>query len=324
MQIQTIGILGGSGFVGTHLACHLSRTADIRLRILTRRRERAKHLLVLPNLELVQTDVDDQAALTSQLAATDAVINLVGILNEPRDDGRGFHKAHVALTENLIAACEANGSKRLLQMSALRAAPDAPSHYLRSKAQAEEALRQAAGRGLEITVFRPSVIFGPEDDFLNRFAMLLRLSPLVFPLACAHARFSPVYVGDVAEAFARCLNEPSSFGQSYDLCGPKTYELGEILAYAARLLALNRTVVPLPDALARLQARILELLPGKPFSRDNYRSLQLDSICTGSNGLRTLGISPTPMEAVVPGYLCGPHRGGRYGSIRAQARRSGH
>lgn len=322
MGKKTICILGGTGFVGTHIACRLSRDGH-RLIVPTRHRELKRHLLVLPKLELLQTDIRDPAALEARLAGCDAAINLVGILNEKGDDGSGFHEAHVAVTQRLIAACERTGVKRLLHMSALNAAPDAPSHYLRSKAQAEECVRAAGAGELRWSIFRPSVIFGPEDEFLNRFAKLLQMTPLVFPLACADSRFAPVYVGDVAEAFARALDDPDTYDQTYELCGPKSYSLGELVAYTARLLGLKRSVVALPDWAARVQARLLEFVPGKPFSRDNYRSLQIDSVCRGDSGLARLGIGPTPLESQAPMYLPGPRPGGRYGLARAHARRSG-
>lgn len=321
MRKQRICILGGTGFVGRHLANRLTRDGH-RLVVPTRRRERNRHLLVIPTLDLVQADVYDRAALEGVLADCDTAVNLVGILNERGDDGRGFHRAHVELTETLITACRNTGVDRLLQMSALKADPSGPSHYLRTKAEAEARVRAAGESAMKVTIFRPSVIFGREDGLFNRFATLLRLTPLVFPLARAQARFAPVYVGDVAEAFTRALADPRTYGQAYELCGPDVHTLGEIVAYTAELLELRRHVIALPDALARLQARVLELVPGKPFSRDNLRSLQIDSVCDGAAGLAALGIDPTPIEAVVPRYIHPPRRGGRFGEERTHAGRA--
>jgi len=315
MIIRTIAILGGTGFVGTHLANRLAR-AGYRLRVLTRRRERSKHLLVIPTLTLVQADVHDPAVLERELAGCDAAVNLVGILNERGDDGRGFRAAHVELTARLLEACRRNGVRRLLHMSALNADPAGPSHYLRSKGEAEALVHAAHGEQLAVTSFRPSVIFGPEDQLFNRFAGLLRLSPGVFPLACPQARFAPVYVGDVAGAFARALDLAAAAGARYELCGPHVYTLRRIVEYTRDLLGLRRLILALPDAAARLQARLAELAPGKPFSRDNYRSLQVDSVCGADAGLARLGIEPTPVEAIVPRYIHPPRPGGRYGGLR--------
>ena len=219
-------------------------------------------------------------------AAVDAVVNLIGILNERGDDGSGFREAHVELCRKLIAACRANDIRRLLHMSALNAdARSGPSHYQRTKGEAEDLVHAAAGEDLRVTSFRPSVIFGPDDDFFNRFAGLLRFAPLVFPLACPNARFAPVYVGDVVEAMALSLTDPATYGRRYDLCGPKVYTLAELVAYTAQCLKLRRYVLPLNARLSLWQAQVLEHVPGKPLSLDNYRSLQIDSVCGGENGL---------------------------------------
>ena len=302
MNINKLAILGGSGFVGSSLA-NLLAQHDLKVRVPTRSRERARHLWVLPNTELVECNIHDQNTLTEVLTDCDVVINLVGILNERKDDGVGFRAVHVELTDKIIKACKANRIGRLLHMSALNADPFGHSYYLRTKAQAEDLLTKAADDGLRITIFRPSVIFGPGDDFLNRFAQLLRLSPLVFPLACPDARFQPVYVGDVAEAFFRALGNPDTYGQRYDLGGPVVKTLAELVKYVAETIGLKRCIVPLGPRLSRAQANILEYFPGKPFSRDNYRSMHEDSVCRGDNGLTQLGIAPTALDAVVPKYL---------------------
>ncbi len=298
---QAICILGGTGFVGSALACRLIREGH-RVRVLTRDRFRNRDLRVLPGLEQVDCDVHDPRRLTAALVGQDVAINLVGILNERGHDGRGFRRAHTELATVLVHACQAAGVARLLQMSSLRAAEDAPSHYLRSKALAERALREQAG-SVAWTVFRPSVIFGPGDAFLNRFAALLALSP-VMPLARAGARFQPVYVGDVAGAMVRALDRRETFGQTYELGGPDVVTLGALMRWVGALTGRRRLVVGLPDALGWLQAAALGLLPGKPMSLDNYRSLALDSVCTGA-GLQRLGVVPTSLRAIVPGYLGG-------------------
>ncbi len=241
--------------------------------------------------------------LRELLDGCDAAVNLVGILNERGHDGSGFRAVHVELAEKLVAGCHDTGVTRLLQMSALKAnAERGPSHYLRSKGQAEKVIRSLAGDEIRYTIFRPSSIFGRDDSFINRFARLLRIAPIL-PLPQADARFAPVYVGDVVAAIVRSLGDSSTFGKVYELCGPEIRSLAEIVAYIRRLKGLRRWVVPVPKPLGRIQATIADyLVPGKPFSIDNFKSLTVAAVCT-DNGLKALGIAPTPMSAVVPDML---------------------
>jgi NADH dehydrogenase len=320
MPEQTIGVIGGSGFVGLHLANHLV-AAGHRLRVLTRRRASARALWVLPTVDVIEADVHDPTQLERHLAGSDAVLQLAGILNERGDDGRGFRRVHVELPQKVVAACRFLGIRRYLHMSALNAHPDGPSHYLKSKGEAEDWVHAQANPDFLVTSFRPSVIFGPGDSFYNRFAGLLGMTPLVFPLACPEARFQPVWVGNVAEAFERALLDPATAGERLDLCGPTVNTLREIVEYTARTLGLRRWVIPLSDRLSRLQAEVFEHLPGKPFSRDNYRSTREDSVCRGDCGLRRLGITPVAVEAVVPGYLANRNARGRLAALRAWAGR---
>lgn len=302
MTLKTICILGGTGFVGRHLAAALPQD-QYRIRILTRTPTKARPLTVLPNVDVQFCNPFDANDLRQNLASTDILINLVGILNEKRDDGKGFHRAHVDLTRHAIQACLDSGTKRYLHMSALNADANAgKSYYLRSKGEAEDTAHAAAPDGLQVTSFRPSVIFGPGDSFFNRFAGLLKLTPGIFPLACARSRFAPVYVGDVVAAFTRAITDKKTIGQRYDLCGPEVYTLKQLVEYTAKVIGVRRAVIGLPDVLAKLQARMLQHVPTKPFSMDNYRSLQTDSICT-VNGFTELGIHPASIEMIVPGYL---------------------
>jgi uncharacterized protein YbjT (DUF2867 family) len=318
MTHTRICILGGTGFVGSRLARRLAANGRS-LRILTRRRERHRDLLVLPGVELIEANAHQPSVLTRQLSGCDVVVNLVGILNEKGDRGAGFGHAHVELAGKVVNACRDSGVRRVLHMSALGAdAEHGPSHYLRTKGAAEDLMHAAAD--LQVTSFRPSVIFGPGDSFFTRFAALLRLSPVVFPLACPDSGFSPVYVGDVAAAFAAALDDDRSVGDRLELCGPRHYTLKELVEYAARCAGLHRTVIGLGHGLSRLQASVLEHVPGKPFSRDNYRSLQLDSVCR-HNALPELGIEPTAIETVVPRYLGNGGARGRFDGYRRQARR---
>ena len=297
-SIRNVCLLGGTGFVGHHI---IRRLIDrgLKVRVLSRRPHRHRDLLVNPEVDLVEGSAHDPATLERLFAGQDAVINLVGILNERGHSGAGFHAAHTELTEKALAAAESQGVRRFLQMSALKAdMDDAPSHYLRSKGAAEQAV--FASESLAVTVFRPSVIFGPEDSFLNRFVTLLKFSP-VMPLARARARFAPVFVGDVAEHFVEALEDHDTVGQGFELCGPKTYTLAELVRYVGRVSGHRRPVIGLPDWAGKLQASVLEFVPGKPLSRDNFASLTIDSVCDGEQQLPC----PTRLESIAPSYLGG-------------------
>jgi len=298
MKYQKIALIGGSGFVGSHLTHHL-RNAGYECRVLTRRAFRHRELKL--SAEVVEADPYQASELTSALQGCDAVVNLVGVLNGGRR-GQAFRMAHIRLTENVVEACHQTGIKRLLHMSALHAdQATGSSEYLRSKGEGENRAHTLGQPDIAVTSFRPSVIFGPDDSFLNRFAQLLKL-PGPLPLACWNARFAPVYVGDVVEAFTRALPDKRTFGERYELCGPDIYTLEEIVRLVAFYSRRHKGIIRLPDWAARLQASLLQYVPGKPFSPDNYLSLQTDSVCT-HNGLDDLGIAPTPMAPVAEKYL---------------------
>ena len=309
MGMGKIGILGGSGFVGRTLARRLSG-AGHELKVLTRRRAAKHHALsLLPDLELIETDIHNQAQLTAHLSGCRAVVNLVGILNERGTSGNGFHHAHVELTGKVIRACRENSVERLLHMSAINAdATAGASHYLRSKGLAED--NAHAAQGIRVTSYRPSVIFGSEDSFFNRFAGLIRLMPGIFPLACAGAQFAPVSVDDVARTMADTLADPAHYGKRYDLCGPRSYTLQELVEFTARCTGRNRLIIPLPDFAARMQGLAFDLTGfifpvlgiEQPFSTDNYRSMQVDAVGR-CNALPALGITPAAVEDIVPAYL---------------------
>jgi len=319
MHQKTICLTGGTGFVGQHLVHKLTQQGN-KVRVLTRRRERHRGLIVNPAVTLIETDIHDAEQLRLQFRDVDVVINLVGILNESDSKGAGFRRAHVELPEKIVAAALDSGVSRLLHMSALNAdAGEQHSHYLKSKGEGENLVHAAADRGLVVTSFRPSVIFGAGDSFFNRFATLLQLSRPLFPLACPDSRFAPVYVNDVTEAMCRSLDEATG-GERLELCGPEVYTLKELVIYTREQLGLRCMIAGLGDGLSRLQARMLGIMPGKPFSLDNYYSLQKNSICS-ANALPTLGITPTPIAAVVPGYLANRTTRGHYDTFRRQSRR---
>ena len=320
MAAKRIAVLGGSGFVGRRLVAALTRQGHS-TRVFTRRRSRSRSLLVMPACEIVETDTHVASNLEAHLAGCDVVVNLAGILNEHPGAGNRFRDVHAELPGKLAEACRRHGIGRMLHMSALGAGDDAPSEYLRTKFRGEQAAHAAEAAGIAVTSFRPSVVFGPEDSFFNRFAGLLALSPFAFPLACPRARFAPVYVGDVVRAFLAALGDDSTAGQRYALCGPHAYTLRELVEYTAEVTGRRRLVVGLGDGPSRLQARVFERLPGKPFSTDNYLSTRVDSVCSGGNGLERLGITPRSVESVVPSYLGRSERNAWLGRLRASAHR---
>ena len=323
---QNILVIGGSGFIGSRLVNALS-LANHFVTVPTRRRQRARHLVQLPLVDVVETDVHDDAKLAKLVAGRDAVVNLVGILHGKRGQpyGADFARAHVDLPRRIAAACARQGVRRVVHMSALGADVNGPSMYLRSKGAGEAALR--AQDGIDLTVFRPSVVFGPGDNFLNTFARLQRLFPLV-PLAGAHTRFAPVYVGDVVTAFFSSLvgtQARDTDGQTYELCGPGSYTLAELVRLSGQWARVGggcgRTILPLPNALGRLQALLMELAPGEPLmSRDNLDSMQIDSVCSGAlpGFAAELGVArPESLQAIAPTYLDPRAATSRYDRMRA-------
>ena len=315
MLLRKVCILGGSGFVGRSMCAELARRG-VAVRVMARRRERARHLLVFPRLELVEGNCHFAPDLAGAFTDCDAVINLVGILH-PSGEAT-FERVHAELPALVARVCGERGVPRLLHMSSLGAGPDAPSEYLRTKGMGEDAAH--AGEAVSVTSFRPSVIFGPGDGLFNRFAGLLRIVPFVLPLAKAGARMQPVYVADVAAALCASLDDRETFGKRYDLGGPEVMTLERIVRYTAEVLGLRRVVLPLGDRLGALQARVLERLPGKLLTEDNLRSLEVDSV-TGRNGFEDFGIVPARVESIVPGYLGERRRRERNQRYRSAARR---
>ncbi len=318
MAQKTVYVSGGTGFVGKWLVNRLC-AAGFRVRVPARHPQRVRDLQLLSSVDVIPTDVFDQPTLERHVSGCDAAINLVGILNEKGRDGSGFRQVHVELPLRLAAACQRQGVRRLLHMSALNAdAQKGTSHYLRSKGEAEQQLH--ALPGLDVTSFRPSVIFGPGDSFFNRFAALLKITPLAFPLACPNARFAPIYVDNVVQAFVCALDDPRTIGKRYDLCGPETFTLKQLVTYTAHQIGVRRWIIGFGDRLSRLQARMLEFAPGKPMSMDNYRSMQMDSVCQEPIAPE-LNITPTAIDSVVPQYLGALNRNARRDAWRRYAGR---
>ncbi|MEO8859402.1 MAG: complex I NDUFA9 subunit family protein [Burkholderiaceae bacterium] len=303
--MNRILVLGASGFLGRHLC---EKAAQLRCRVTapTRRRESAKHLWPLPWVDTIEADVHDEATLTQLLQRHSAVVNLIGILHGSERD---FRHAHVELAQKLVRACRSAGVQRAVQISALGAATDAPSHYQRSKAEAEDVLTSS---GLDVTILRPSVMFGEGDQLLNMFAKLQGWLPVV-PLAHADARFQPVWVQDVAQAVVQLLGDAMTQGSAlgterapvYEACGPDVVTLRQMVQLAGRLSERPRPVLALPPFLGRLQAWTMKLAPGEPLlSSDNLDSMQVDNVASGTlPDLHALGITPSALKAIAPTYL---------------------
>jgi NADH dehydrogenase len=318
MKFQNILMVGGSGFIGTHIAERLA-ARGISIRIPTRHRERAKQLIMLPTAEVIEANVHEPEVLAGLCAGMDVVINLAGILHSASGEpyGRQFREVHEELPKKIVAACRQQGVRRLVHMSALNAAADAPSEYLRSKAAGEAAVMAAQGN-IDVTVFRPSVVFGPEDRFLNLFAELERMLPVIF-LAAPGARLQPVYVDNVADAFCDAIPRADSHGMKYDLVGPEVFTLRELVHFAGVQTGHQRPIIGLPDSLGYLQAAILEWKPGKKLlSRDNLRSTKVDSV---SSAPFPFGIATSSVEAIAPTYLAGGMPRVRYMMYRVRAGR---
>lgn len=321
MDIKKVLLLGGSGFIGTYITNRLSQR-DIEVTIPTRHRERTKALIMQPGVDMPEADIHCEKTLTELMRGHDAVINLVGILHS-RDVkfpfSRDFAEAHVELPKTIVAACKAAGVRRLLHMSALKADPKAPSEYLASKGEGEAIVRAAQGE-LDVTIFRPSTVFGLGDAFLSLFAKVLKASP-VFPLGFGHARFQPVWVADVADAFVNSLGDTASFGRTYDLVGPKVYTLRELVEYTAMLCGSKARIVALPEGLTYLQAGLMWLAPKPMLSPDNLRSLQVDSVCEGGDCQLPAAWHPTALEAVAPTYIARQTPKGKLNGFRYRAGR---
>ncbi len=316
MTTKNISILGGAGFVGSSLVTKLDQ-AGYQVKVLSRRRETAKHLILLPNIQVVTCDISDNRALKDSLIGSDAVINLVGILHE--DGKSGFENIHHQLPRRVAQLCDELGIARLIHMSALQASKNAPSAYLKSKAAGEAAVNEFSKK-LDITIFKPSVIFGRGDSFINMFANLVRYLPVI-ALAKPDAKFQPIWVEDVAQCFVNALENTATYGKSYELGGPQIVTLKQLVQKVMQILGKQRPIIGLNDTLSMLQAFSLELMPIKLMTRDNIRSMQVDSI-TAQPIAAELNVVPTALCVVIPEYLLNASPRAVYDKFRSAAGRA--
>lgn len=316
-----ICVLGGTGFIGQHLLNRLVSGVE-KIVVPTRRLAHARELYPLPTVEVVEADIHDDATLARLVSGCTAVVNLVGVPHSrPSRSGKDsfgpdFARAHVELPARLAEASARAGVEHLVHISALGASANAPSEYLRSRAAGEAAILAARDR-VHATVFRPSIVFGPEDRFLNLFARMQRRLPLLL-LPCPDARFQPVFVGDVAQCIVRCLFDPETYHRNYDLCGPKQYTLRELVQYVGQVSGHRRPIIGLSDSLSYLQAGMMEWMPGKLMTRDNVRSMKVPNVCQCEF---PFGLHPNPLEALAPAWLSGRDPRARLYSLRSKAGR---
>jgi uncharacterized protein YbjT (DUF2867 family) len=308
-------LIGASGFFGEYLLRALIEDQHHCV-VLTRAPDRRKKLGLMAAVDLVQADIYDTDVLAQQFAGADAVVSMAGILNETGKAGTGFQKVHVELVKNIISACRQAGVSRILHVSALHAG-NGSSYYLKTKGQAEQLLRSA--NDINVSIFQPSVIFGEGDQFFNRFAGMLKLAPMM-PLACPKARLQPVYAGNVATVMAASLDDPMTWGKSYELAGPTSYTLKELVEWTAKTLGKRSYIIGLPQPVSAGMARLMDWVPGKPFSWDNYQSLKTDNT-SDRDGFSYFGINPRSIELEVPSYLNGSVHQSRLSSFRRKSHR---
>lgn len=314
MKIDKICVLGGTGFVGRHLISRLANQG-YKIKVLTRNPQKYRDLYVLPSIIIAKVNVHDVKTLIEHFTGYDVIINLIGILYETTN--QSFQHLHVELVSNILEACRSVGIKHILHMSALNASTTSPSNYLRTKANGEQLL--LSEDSIRVTCFRPSVIFAPDDNFYNRFAHIVKIFPVLL-LACPHAKFAPVYVGDVVRVFEIILENKYMGSKIYELCGPRVYSLREIVESIIRMLKLKVLVINLSDRLSLLQARIL----GKfgIFTIDHYLSLKFSNSTCKCNILNQLGIEPLPVESIMTAYFAQQStQKKRYNKLRQSAGR---
>lgn len=303
MTAHKIALLGGSGFVGRHLCAALSKT-QTPVKVLTRKPATCKSLTVLPTVSIHEVDVYDSKELIAATKDCDVLINLIGILNESGHEGEGFELAHVGVAHLVMRACELNQIPRYIHMSALGAdAKHATSHYLRTKGVAENFVHQHQHQThTHVTSFRPSVIYGPGDQFFNRFASLLKFSPGFMFLPSSYSQLAPIYVGDVVSAILQSIDARACYGKRYDLCGPTIYTLKSLVEFTAKTIHEDCAIIGLNPTFSNIVAHILEYVPTKPFSVDNYHTALTPNVCKQPFPA-LFGITPANLEYIVPTYL---------------------
>ncbi len=302
MKNLRIGLLGGTGFIGSVLANALVKRGH-QIHVSTRNINRGRHLWVLPNASVTEIDLNKQKEIDSLFNGCDVLINLIGILNEKKDNGKGFTYAHTELTSRAIQTCKTNHIGHFIQISAIGADIHAESNYQKTKGDAEKLILSKANPHVKASIIRPSVIFGPNDKFINKFANLIKIFNGLIPLACPNTLLQPIFVNDIVEAIIAIVEDPQHNDPIYELGGPEVISLIDIVRYICQTLEIKDRVIPLNNMFSTIQASLLEFVPGKPFSKDNLRSLKNDSVCSKHPGLTELGIKPTTMNEIVPKYL---------------------
>jgi NADH dehydrogenase len=310
MRSRRTAVLGGAGFIGRYVVQRLAARGDVVV-VGGRHAENAKFLMtagLVGQIAFVNATIDDEQILPAFLAGSNAVVNCVGILAE---SGRQtFERVHYLGPARLARLAREAGVERLVHISAIGADPRSRSAYARSKAQGEAAVRDAFPTA---TILRPSIVFGPEDQFFNRFAGIAMISPVLPVIGGGRTRFQPVYVGDVADAVLKCLEEPATAGRTYELGGPKIYSFRELIELLLGEIRRKRLLIDLPFGAAAFQARLMSVLPSPPLTPDQVDLLRSDNVVSsGALTLAALDITPTAVEAILPTYLDRFRRGGWY------------
>ena len=302
MKKLNIGLLGGTGFIGSVLSNTLVKRGHT-IRISTRKTNHGRHLWVLPNTTVNEVDLNKQEEIDSFYRGCDILINLIGILNEKKDDGRGFTYAHTELTNRAIQTSKTNKIGHFIQISSIGADSNSKSNYQKTKGDAENLISSKLNMNQRASIIRPSVVFGPNDKFINKFASLIKIFKGRIPLACPNSLLQPIFVDDLVSAIIAVIEEPKYREPVYEVGGPDVLQLVDIIRYICNILEIKDRIIPLNSFFSSVQAEFLEHIPGKPFSRDNLRSLKNNSVCNKLPGLRDLGVKPTAMNEVVPKYL---------------------
>jgi uncharacterized protein YbjT (DUF2867 family) len=310
MRNRRTAVLGGSGFIGRYVVQRLAARGDV-IAVGCRHAEGAKFLMPQGNvgqIAALNLALDDERLLPAFLAGNESLVNCVGILSESRS--QRFERVHHTGPARLARLAREAGIERFVHISAIGADPRSPSAYARTKAAGEAGVRDAFPT---VTILRPSVVFGPEDQFFNRFAAMAMVSPVLPVIGGGQTRFQPVYVGDVADAVLKCLDDPATAGRIYELGGPKIYTFRELIELLLGEIRRKRLLVDLPFGLATIQARLMSILPNPPLTIDQVELLKRDNtVSSGAMNLASLGITPTAVEGILPTYLDRFRRGGWY------------